>query len=114
MPDSDICSGPPSSASFLMAGARRQVSHAIPGISFRALIRALVIIPRSPTMTASVMPNFSRSISTASMKAVGSAVLPGNTRTAAGRPSKSVSSPYSICCLPRLPSRECPDAASSQ
>ena len=86
----------------------------MPGISFRALIRALVIIPRSPTITASVIANFSRTISTASVKAFGSPVLPVNTRTATGRPCWSVSSPYSICCLPRLPSRECPNAASSQ
>ncbi len=44
----------------------------------------------------------------------GSLVLPGNTSTATGRPSASVSRPYSICLRPRLPSRECPNAASSQ
>src|SRR5262249_26404851 len=43
-----FCSGPPSSASFLIAGARRRVIQAIPGSSLRALIRALVITPRSP------------------------------------------------------------------
>ena len=40
------------------------------------------------------------------VKAAGSPVLPGKTRTATGRPAGSVSSPYSICSLPFLPSRE--------
>ncbi len=44
----------------------------------------------------------------------GSEVLPGNTSTATGRPLASVSSPYSTWRRPRLPSRECPNAASSQ
>jgi hypothetical protein len=66
----------------------------------------VVIMPRSPTVTNSRNPNFSRTVSTASVKAVGSAVLPAKTRTATGRPSESVSSPYSICGRPFLPSRE--------
>ena len=61
-----------------------------------------MIIPRSPTITASVMPNVPRTTSTAWTNAFGSAVLPGKTRTAAGRPSRAVSSPYSICGLSRL------------
>ena len=69
-------------------------------------MRAAVIIPRSPTMTILASPNFSRTTSTISVSADGSPVLPGNTRTATGRPSGSVSSPYSICSLPFLPSRE--------
>ena len=97
-----------------MAGARRQVIHAMPASSLSAVIRVLVIIPRSPTMTASVIPNLPRTISTASVNALGSPVLPANTRTATGQPSRAVISPYSICCLPRLPSREWPNAASSQ
>src|SRR5674476_1175891 len=48
------------------------------------------------------------------VNAVGSAVLPGNTRTATGRPAGSVSSPYSIWGRPFLPSREYPRAASGQ
>jgi hypothetical protein len=40
------------------------------------------------------------------MNAVGSAVLPAKTRIATGRAVASVSSPYSICVLPFLPSRE--------
>ena len=84
-----ICSGPSSSASFLMAGARRQVSHAMPGISFSALIRALVIIPRSPTMTASVRSNLlPHHLHGLDERLAGSPVLPANTRTATGRPSR--------------------------
>src|SRR5674476_710651 len=48
------------------------------------------------------------------VNAVGSAVFPGNTRTATGRPAGSVSSPYSICGSPFLPSREYPRAARGQ
>ena len=59
-------------------------------------------------------PNVPRTASTASGKVFGSPVFPANTRTATGQPSGSVSSPYSICALPRLPSREYPRAASSQ
>ena len=69
-------------------------------------MRAEVIIPRSPTMTISCRPNFFRTTLTMAVNAAGSPVLPGNTRTATGRPSGSVSSPYSICSFPFLPSRE--------
>src|SRR5438034_3964767 len=67
-----------------------------------AWIRALVIIPRSPTMTICSSPNFFRTTSTMAVKAPGSPVLPAKTRTATGRPAGSVSSPYSICSLPFL------------
>ena len=43
---------------------------------------------------------------TISVNATGSAVLPGNTRAATGRPAGSVRMPYSICSQPFLPSRE--------
>ena len=69
-------------------------------------MRAQVIIPRSPAMTICSRPNFFRITSAMAVNAPGSPVLPGNTRTATGRPSGSVSSPYSICSLPFLPSRE--------
>ena len=48
------------------------------------------------------------------VNAVGSAVLPPNTRTATGRPAGSVSSPYSIWGRCFLPSREYPRAASGR
>ena len=63
-------------------------------------------MPRSPTMTILARPNLSRTTSTIWVNAAGSPVLPGNTRTAIGRPAGSVSSPYSICSFPFLPSRE--------
>ena len=63
-------------------------------------------MPRSPTMHHFARPKLSLTTSTISVNAVGSAVLPANTRTATGRPAGSVSSPYSICSQPFLPSRE--------
>ncbi|HEX9358432.1 MAG TPA: hypothetical protein VF933_32040 [Streptosporangiaceae bacterium] len=63
-------------------------------------------------MTMSRSPDLSRTTRTIWVNAAGSPVLPGKTRTATGRPSGSVSSPYSICSLPFLPSREYPRAAS--
>ena len=60
------------------------------------------------------MPKSSRTRVIAVLNDSGSPVLPANTSTATGRPAGSVSSPYSICLRPRLPSRECPNAASSQ
>ena len=64
-------------------------------------------MPRSPTITSSPSSNVVADRRSAiAVNAVGSAVLPGNTRTATGRPAGSVSSPYSICGRPFLPSRE--------
>jgi len=63
-------------------------------------MRALVIMPRSPTSTSRLSLNRVRTRSTMAMKAVGSAVLPLNTSTAIGRPCGSVSRPYSIWSLP--------------
>ena len=97
-----------------MAGRRRQVIHVMPAILRRSLIRAEVIMPRSPTMIICSMPNVPRTACTASGNVFGSPVLPAKTRTATGRPSRLVSRPYSIWALPRLPSREYPNAASSQ
>ena len=71
-------------------------------------------MPRSPTMIISCRLNFLRTTSTMAVNADGSPVLPGKTRTATGRPSGSVSSPYSICSFPFLPSREYPRADSGQ
>ena len=63
-------------------------------------------------MTICASPNLSRTTSAMAVNAAGSPVLPGKTRTATGRPAGSVSSPYSICSFPFLPSREYPRAAS--
>src|ERR1017187_6293480 len=92
----DICSGPSSAARAAIAGARRAVTQPNPPRSRSSCTRALVIIPRSPTITMSLSLNVSLTAWTMVVNAVGSAVFPGNTRTATGRPAGSVSSPYSI------------------
>src|ERR1035437_8710602 len=110
----DICKGPSSAARAAIAGARSAVTQPNPPSSRSSSTRALVIIPRSPTITMSLSLNVSLTAWTMVVNAVGSAVLPGNTRTATGRPAGSVSSPYSIWGSPFLPSREYPRAASGQ
>ena len=95
-------------------GARRLVSQPRPPTCLSAAIRALVIIPRSPTITTSVSPKRSRTVCAEEMKALGSAVLPAKTSTATGRPWGSHVSPYSIWALPVLPSREYPRRARGQ
>ena len=60
------------------------------------------------------MPKSSRTRVIAVLNEIGSEVFPAKTSIATGRPSGQVSSPYSICLRPRLPSRECPNAARSQ
>ena len=74
-------------------GVRSAVIHpksasAVSLSSRSALIRAVVIMPRSPTITRSseFEAVFHRPV-TISVNAAGSAVLPANTRTATGRPS---------------------------
>ena len=57
-------------------------------------------MPWSSAMTIFLSPNLFRTTSVISVNAAGSAVFPPKTRTATGRPSGSVSSPYSICSLP--------------
>src|SRR5215468_5530232 len=65
--------------SLRIAGPRRQVIQAMPSSSRRALIRAEVIMPRSPTMIICCSPNVPRTASTASGKVFGSPVFTGNT-----------------------------------
>ena len=90
-----------------MAGARSAVIHPyFPSSSRIASMRAVVIMPRSPTITILRSPNSPCTVSRITVHAVGSAVLPSSTRTATGRPSGSVSSPYSIWMVPFLPSRD--------
>jgi len=79
-----------------MSGARSAVIQLAPGSLDSATILALVIIGESPTKVISSRPKRSRTDLTASMNALGSPVLPVKTSTAIGRPSRSVSSPYSI------------------
>jgi hypothetical protein len=98
--------GPFCAASLAIAGARSAVSQPRSPASASASMRAVVIMPRSPTITRSVSPNLVRTTCTASMNAVGSPVLPSKTRIATGRPWGSVSSPYSIWVRFFFPSRE--------
>ncbi|BBZ06622.1 hypothetical protein MDOR_07910 [Mycolicibacterium doricum] len=56
--------------------ARSAVSQPIPPRSFKATMRAEVIIPRSPTISMFCNPKVSRTAVTAWVNAVGSAVLP--------------------------------------
>src|ERR1035437_2851162 len=97
-----------------MAGARSAVTQPNPPSSRSSCTRALVIIPRSPTITMSLSLKVSLTASTIVVNAVGSAVLPGNTRTATGRPAGSVNNPYSIGGRPFLPSGESPRAGGGQ
>ena len=50
-------------------------------------------MPRSPTSTTRLMPKRSLSFSTCELSVAGSAVLPSNTSTATGSPSRVHSSP---------------------
>ena len=69
-------------------------------------MRAEVIMPRSPTITIFCRPKAFFTTLAISVNAAGSPAFPSRTRIATGRPSGSVSSPYSIWTLPFLPSRE--------
>ena len=51
------------------------------------------IMPRSPTMTMSCIPNWRRSLSISGIRVDGSAVLPSCTVTATGQPRRSVTRP---------------------
>jgi hypothetical protein len=68
-------------------------------------IRALVIIPRSPTRTTRWRPKRRLSLATWAASVLGSPVSPSNTSTAIGQPSAAHNSPKTICSLPALPSR---------
>ena len=91
--NNDSCNGPFSAASACTAGARRQVIQSrFAGLS-SSRMRAEVIMPRSPTSTRRLMPKRSFTFSICALKVDGSAVLPSNTSTAIGSPSRVQSSP---------------------
>ena len=72
-----------------MAGARSAVIQRKPSTGARSSrIRALVIMPRSPTSTTSLRPKRSRIFSICEATVVGSPVLPSKTSTATGCPSQ--------------------------
>lgn len=77
-------------------------------------MRALVSMPRSPTQATRAMPKRALSLLTCAATVAGSAVLPANTSTAIGTPCAVQIRPKTICASSRLPSRECPRAASAQ
>ena len=75
--NSASCSGPSSAISFLIAGARSAVIHPyFPSSSRMASMRAVVIMPRSPTITILRSPNSPCTTSRISVNAAGSAVFP--------------------------------------
>ena len=65
-------------------------------------IRAVVIIPRSPTKATRPTPNRSRILAICAPSVIGSPRLPANTSTATGQPSSVHSSPNTICLLALL------------
>jgi hypothetical protein len=85
-----------------------------PGVFLISSIRASVSMPRSPTSVTRSRPKRSRSLATWSGTVDGSAVVPGYTWTATGRPSPSVIMPYTTISRPFFPSRLCPNRASGQ
>ena len=83
----------PRCANCLMAGARNAVIQSSPVPRRSSSMRALVIIPRSPTNTTLDNPNRSLILATWADTVAGSPVLPLKTCTATGQPSLVVSSP---------------------
>ncbi len=69
-------------------------------------MRASVIRPRSETITILSSEKRSRSFCTWAFRVVGSAVLPSNTSTATGHPSRLQSRPKTIWTLPLFLSLE--------
>ena len=103
--NSDSCTAP-DSTSARMAGPRNALIQSSPAGSTSSRILASVSIPRSPTSTTRESPKRWRSFATCAPTVLGSAVLPANTSTDTGHPSRAHNNPNSICSLPRLPSRE--------
>lgn len=96
----------PLSISLRMAGARSDVTQEDRFAGRMSLrIRALVIIPRSPTRTTRVRPNRGRILATSGATVVGSPVLPSKTFTAIGQPSLLHSRPITIYSFPLFLSR---------
>ena len=80
-------------SSAAMAGPRRAVIQSSSAGLRSSRMRALVSIPRSPTIATWARANRSFSLATWELTVVGSPVLPLNTSTATGMPSLEVSSP---------------------
>lgn len=112
--NSEGWNGPRSAASCAICGARKELTQSMPWGLSTCSMRAEVSMPRSPTQAICSMPKRSFSLATWAATVAGSAVLPLNTSTAIGQPSAVQIRPNTICGSSRLPSRECPRAASSQ
>ena len=97
-----------------MSALRSADIQSSPAGSRSCLMRAVVIMPLSPTMAMRSMPKRVRSLATCEATVDGSEALPGNTSTATGQPSAAHSRPKVICSLPLLPSLLWPNAASGQ
>ena len=76
-----------------MEALLKAVIQSMPPWSRRVAMAALLIMPRSPTITNCVMPKASRTRAISGLSVVGSAILPSCTVTATGQPRSSVMSP---------------------
>jgi len=83
----------PASSSARICGALSAVIQSSPAGLSSSPIRALVIMPRSPTSTTRDKPKRCLSLSTWLASVIGSAVLPANTSTPTGQPSAAHSRP---------------------
>jgi hypothetical protein len=86
------CTAPLFSRS-LIAAARNEVIQSRPAALMSELMRASVIMPRSPTSTTRSRPKRCFSFSICGASVVGSPVLPSNTSIATGQPSGAQSRP---------------------
>src|SRR4249920_544422 len=91
------CNGPVSAASAAICGALRQLIQSSPAGASSSVIRAEVIMPRSPTSATCDSLKRRLSLSICLRIVCGSLVLPSNTSTATGVPSGAHSNPYTIC-----------------
>ena len=90
--NSDRCSAP-ASTSALIDGARSAVIQSSPAGLTSSLMRAWVIIPRSPTRTTWDTLKRRLSLLIWLARGAGSAVSPSNTSIATGQPSAAQSRP---------------------
>ena len=84
--NSESCKAPPSTSA-LIAGARSAVIQSSPAALMSSVMRAWVIMPRSPTSTTWSSAKRCLSFSIWAASVIGSAVLPSNTSIATGQPS---------------------------
>src|SRR5271166_5150797 len=90
--NSESCNAPPCSSA-LIAGARNDVIQSRPAGLMSSVMRAWVIMPRSPTSTTWSRRKRCLSLSICVASVIGSAVFPSNTSMATGQPSGAQSRP---------------------